>query len=293
MILSLNFVFFVLNLEVGWEISKLQGQDVYISVENKTFRLSSPEAIPSQISDFYVKSGRKSRVSLQKQSRFKPSSYRKLILDEESYAFFSVSLTFFYGKLLVDFSELEDTKQEKQFIEFYNEIPYYVELLAGKLIIISLDNGYLLYCIKCEGNVWRLERKKKKEENGEENYENISGKGQSLGNPEVWKEKAFVERELVSRKVFLISKDKIEDTFADDELFSLFEDLEKRMKSEKFAKDIIYSESYDVPEPVPPKSKKLKEFSKEDTHIHQLRHFIMIELRCLELKKQGKECQLE
>jgi hypothetical protein len=162
MILSLNFVFFVLNLEVGWEISKLQGQDVYISVENKTFRLSSSEAIPSQISDFYVKSGRKSRVSLQKQSRFKPSSYRKLILDEESYAFFSVSLTFFYGKLLVDFSELEDTKQEKQFIEFYNEIPYYVELLAGKLIIISLDNGYLLYCIKCEGNVWRLERKRKK-----------------------------------------------------------------------------------------------------------------------------------
>jgi hypothetical protein len=102
-----------------------------------------------------------------------------------------------------------------------------------------------------------------------------------------------VERELVSRKVFLISKDKIEDTFADDELFSLFEDLEKRMKSEKFAKDIIYSEPYDVPEPVPPKSKKLKEFSKEDTHIHQLRHFIMIELRCLELKKQGKECKLE
>ncbi len=293
MILSLNFVLFILNLEVGWEISKLQGQDIYISVENKTFKISSSEAIPSQISDFYVKSGRKSRVFLQKQSRFKPSSYRKLILDEESYAFFSISLTFFYGKLLVDFSELEDTKQEKQFIEFYNEIPYYVELWEGKLIIISLDNGYLLYCIKCAGNIWRLEEKKKKEENKEENYENTPEKSQSLGDSEDRRERAFVEKELVSRKIFLISKDKIEDAFADDELFSLFEDLEKRMKRGKFAKDIIYSEPYDVPEPISPKSKKLKEFSKEDKDIHQLRHFIMIELRCLELKKQGRECKLK
>jgi hypothetical protein len=293
MILSLNFALFILNLEVGWEISKLQGQDIYVTIENKTFRLSSSEAIPSQISDFYVKTGRKSRVFLQKQSKFKPSSYRRLILDEESSAFFSVSLTFFYGKLLVDFSELEDTKQEKQLIEFYDEIPYYAELSGGKLIIISLDKGYLLYCIKCEGNIWRLEEKKNKEENKEEKYENTLGKSQSLGNSEVKRESAFVEREFVSRKIFLISKDKIEDAFVDDELFSLFEDLEKRMKRGKFAKDIIYSESYEVPEPISPKSKKLKEFSKEDTDIHQFRHFIMIELRCLELKKQGRECKLK
>jgi hypothetical protein len=114
-----------------------------------------------------------------------------------------------------------------------------------------------------------------------------------LGNSAVKRERAFVEREFVSRKIFLISKDKIEDAFVDDELFSLFEDLEKRMKRGKFAKDIIYSESYEVPEPISPKSKKLKEFSKEDTDIHQFRHFIMIELRCFELKKRGRECKLK
>ena len=39
------------------------------------------------------------------------------------------------------------------------------------------------------------------------------------------------------------------------------------------------------------KKKKFEEASKENTDLPSLRHFILIELQCLELKKQGKDCK--
>jgi hypothetical protein len=147
-----------------------------------------------------------------------------------------------------------------------------------------LDRGYLLYCIKCEGSIWRITEDDANKSYESESYEGGEGVGKK-------KERGFVEKDLVPRKVFLISKDKVEDSFADNELFSLFEDLIKRMEKEKFAKDIIYSDSYEVPEPISPKKKKLEKASKENTELPSLRHFILIELQCLELKKQGKNCK--
>jgi hypothetical protein len=182
-------------------------------------------------------------------------------------------------------SEFQSEKQvDEQIIRFYDGFPYYVELIRGKVVILSLDRGYLLYCIKCEGSIWRITEDSANKSYESQTYESEMGVGKK-------KEREFVEKDLVPRKVFLISKDRVEDSFADNELFSLFEDLIKRMEKERFAKDIIYSDSYEVPEPISPKKKKLEEASKENTDLPSLRHFILIELQCLELKKQGKDCK--
>jgi hypothetical protein len=277
--------FLLLQLSVGWEIIKVNGEYIYITAEEKTFRISSHDSILTQVSDFGVKLGKKSRVFLQRQNVFKPTLYLKVILDEQSYAFFSKPLTFYYGKILVDMSEFQSEKQvDEQIIRFYDGFPYYVELIRGKVVILSLDRGYLLYCIKCEGSIWRITEDSANKSYESESYESEMEVGKK-------KERGFVEKDLVPRKVFLISKDKVEDSFVDNELFSLFEDLIKRMEKEKFAKDIIYSDSYEVPEPISPKKKKLEEASKENTDLPSLRHFILIELQCLELKKQGKDCK--
>jgi hypothetical protein len=274
-----------LQLSVGWEIIKVSGEYIYITAEEKTFRISSHDFILTQVSDFGVKLGKKSRIFLQRQNVFKPTLYLKVILDEQSSAFFSKPLTFYYGKILVDMSEFQSEKQvDEQIIRFYDGFPYYVELIRGKVVILSLDRGYLLYCIKCEGSIWRITEDSANKSYESQTYESEMGVGKK-------KEREFVEKDLVPRKVFLISKDRVEDSFADNELFSLFEDLIKRMEKERFAKDIIYSDSYEVPEPISPKKKKLEEASKENTDLPSLRHFILIELQCLELKKQGKDCK--
>ena len=277
--------FLLLQLSVGWEIIKVNGEYIYITAGEKTFRISSHDSILTQVSDFGVKLGKKSRVFLRRQNIFKPTLYLKVILDEQSSAFFSKPLTFYYGKILVDMSEFQSEKQvDEQIIRFYDGFPYYVELIRGKVVILSLDRGYLLYCIKCEGSIWRITEDSANKSYGSQTYESEMGVGKK-------KERGVVEKDLFPRKVFLISKDKVEESFADDELFSLFEDLIKRMEKEKFAKDIIYSDSYDVPEPISPKKKKFEEASKENTDLPLLRHFILIELQCLELKKQGKDCK--
>jgi hypothetical protein len=277
--------FLLLQLSVGWEIIKVSGEYIYITAEEKTFRISSHDFILTQVSDFGVKLGKKSRIFLQRQNVFKPTLYLKVILDEQSSAFFSKPLTFYYGKILVDMSEFQSEKQvDEQIIRFYDGFPYYVELIRGKVVILSLDRGYLLYCIKCEGSIWRITEDSANKSYESQTYESEMGVGKK-------KEREFVEKDLVPRKVFLISKDRVEDSFADNELFSLFEDLIKRMEKERFAKDIIYSDSYEVPEPISPKKKKLEEASKENTDLPSLRHFILIELQCLELKKQGKDCK--
>jgi len=277
--------FLLLQLIVGWEIIKVNGEYIYITAGEKTFRISSHDSILTQVSDFGVKLGKKSRVFLRRQNIFKPTLYLKVILDEQSSAFFSKPLTFYYGKILVDMSEFQSEKQvAEQIIRFYDGFPYYVELIRGKVVILSLDRGYLLYCIKCEGSIWRITEDSANKSYGSQTYESEMGVGKK-------KERGVVEKDLFPRKVFLISKDKVEESFADDELFSLFEDLIKRMEKEKFAKDIIYSDSYDVPEPISPKKKKFEEASKENTDLPSLRHFILIELQCLELKKQGKDCK--
>jgi hypothetical protein len=277
--------FLLLQLGVGWEIIKVNGEYIYITAGEKTFRISSLDSILTQVSDFGVKLGKKSRVFLQRQNAFKPTLYLKVILDEQSYAFFSKPLTFYYGKILVDMSEFQSEKQvDEQIIRFYDGFPYYVELIRGKVVILSLDRGYLLYCIKCEGSIWRITEDSANKSYESESYESEMGVGKK-------KERGVVEKDLIPRKVFLISKDKVEESFADDELFSLFEDLIKRMEKEKFAKDIIYSDSYDVPEPISPKKKKFEEVPKENTDLPSLRHFILIELQCFELKKQGKDCK--
>jgi hypothetical protein len=274
-----------LQLSVGWEIIKVSGEYIYITAEEKTFRISSHDFILTQVSDFGVKLGKKSRIFLQRQNVFKPTLYLKVILDEQSSAFFSKPLTFYYGKILVDMSEFQSEKQvDEQIIRFYDGFPYYVELIRGKVVILSLDRGYLLYCIKCEGSIWRITEDSANKSYESQTYESEMGVGKK-------KERGFVEKDLVPRKVFLISKDRVEDSFVDNELFSLFEDLIKRMEKERFAKDIIYSDSYEVPEPISPKKKKLEEASKENTDLPSLRHFILIELQCLELKKQGKDCK--
>jgi hypothetical protein len=277
--------FLLLQLSVGWEIIKVNGEYIYITAGEKTFRISSHDSILTQVSDFGVKLGKKSRVFLQRQNVFKPTLYLKVILDEQSYAFFSKPLTFYYGKILVDMSEFQSEKQvDEQIIRFYDGFPYYVELIRGKIVILSLDRGYLLYCIKCEGSIWRITEDSANKSYESQTYESKMGVGKK-------KERGVVEKDLVPRKVFLISKDKVEDSFADDELFSLFEDLIKRMEKGKFAKDIIYSDSYDVPEPISPEKKKFEEVPKENTDLPSLRHFILIELQCFELKKQGKDCK--
>jgi hypothetical protein len=177
-----------------------------------------------------------------------------------------------------------ENQVDEQIIRFYDGFPYYIKLIRGKVVILSLDKGYLLYCIKCEGSIWRITEDSANKSYESESYEGGKGIGKK-------KERGVVEKDLIPRKVFLISKDRIEDSFADNELFSLFEDLIKRMEKERFAKDIIYSDSYEVPEPISPKKKKLEEASKENTDLPSLRHFILIELQCLELKKQGKDCK--
>jgi hypothetical protein len=277
--------FLLLQLSVGWEIIKVSGEYIYITAEEKTFRISSHDFILTQVSDFGVKLGKKSRIFLQRQNVFKPTLYLKVILDEQSSAFFSKPLTFYYGKILVDMSDFQSENQvDEQIIRFYDGFPYYIKLIRGKVVILSLDKGYLLYCIKCEGSIWRITEDSANKSYESESYEGGKGIGKK-------KERGVVEKDLIPRKVFLISKDRIEDSFADNELFSLFEDLIKRMEKERFAKDIIYSDSYEVPEPISPKKKKLEEASKENTDLPSLRHFILIELQCLELKKQGKDCK--
>jgi hypothetical protein len=259
--LSLLIVF---QLGVGWEISKIIGKDIYISLEGKTFRLSSSDNLQSQ-NNILVKTTRRSRIYLQKQSIYKPSKYHRVILDEESSAFFSKEITFHYGKMLFEISEGVDS--EKFFINFEEANPFFVELLKGSLLILSADKGYIIYCSKCEGDIWKRIQ-------GEEG------------------EKAISQKPLISRKLFFITRDNIEDTIADDETFSLIQQLIERMNGKEFAKDIIYSDdTEDIPEPIPPEKKKFSTHTKGNEEIPSLRQMMLIESHCFQLLKKGIECR--
>lgn len=255
----------LLFVSINWNIRYIDGNNSYLLVKENEFRVSEKniKSIVLPQFDFLFKVGRFSKINLTKQSIYKPSDYKEMIIDEETkIGVYKDNITIFYGKLYIDFKEVE---KEKEIISFFGT-PFFTRVESGKVIIFSADKGYFLYCIKCIGEIWKQEKAN--------NFNT---------------ETAISVKNLIPRGIFFISDSSVESEIADDELFSLLEELESRMnKRGKFSKDILYSQTNEVPPAKSPDKKKFDEFPK--TELDKFRQDILVETICYELLKAGKSC---
>ncbi len=257
-----------------WYIKYIEGKGVTVSLEGRTFRATqeSGEVVGVHFPDASYITERFSRVFFIKQSLFKPSEYKELIVDEASKVhFFKDSITISYGKLYVN---LKNVQQEDEIIYFYNT-PFFVKVKSGEIIIFSADTGYFLYCMRCQGDFWEVQRERLRDASGEVTV----------------REKSVAIKPLVYKNIFFISKDNIEGEVVDQELYRLLEELTSRIKSRgKFAEDIIYTLPEEFPEPA---LKERKKFDASDSkkEFPELRQSIIIESFCYELVKSGLRCE--
>lgn len=258
----------VIILSIGWNIEYVDGNNSFLSVKENEFRLSEKN-IKSLILpdfDFILRSDRFSKIFLTKQSLYKPSESIEMIVDEETkIAVFKNNLMFFYGKLYLDFGNVE---KQQELISFA-KTPFFARIPGGKIIIFTTDTGYFLYCIKCEGEIWRQSEK------GEINTETAKS-----------------VKNLIPRNIFFISDSSVEGELVDDELFSLLKRLENKItKKGNFSKDILYSHTNEVPKPKSPEKKKFSNFPQTD--LEKSRHNILVETICYDLLKSGKSCDIK
>ncbi len=269
-------------LGVSWDINEVAGDKVYVSFSGQKIVITADDFEERNISlgerDKLFEVLRRSRVFLEKQFLRKPTIYKKLILDEESKIFvFKDGITFYYGQVYLNIPniEKEGVPPEPEKINFFRT-PFFLRLLKGEVFIMSGDAGYFIYCIKCEGELWREHQK-------------VIEKKLPAGEME---ERASKVKAISSQEVIFVSDSDYESDIGDEELRKLVIMSVERMKTkDKFRKDIIYSHSTDVPSPKIPKSKKFDVRARENTGIPEMREMMLIEKRCYDLLRRGKPCR--
>lgn len=258
----------LLVLSLGWNIEYIDGNNSILSIKENEFRISQKNinAIALPDFDFFLKSGRFSKLFLTKQSLYKPSENIEMIVDEETkVGVFKDNLTFFYGRIFIDFTNVE---RHSEIISFFGT-PFFARISGGKVIIFTSDIGYFLYCIKCEGEIWKQTEKDRFNT-----------------------ETAISVKNLAPRNIFFINDSSAEGELVDDELFSLLRRLEyKILKKGSFSKDILYSHTDEVPKPRIPEKKKFGNLPQTD--LERLRHSTLVETICYDLLKSGKSCDIK
>jgi len=268
-----------LSLSLSWDISNVVGDSVYISFGDQKIVVSASSFEKKKTyfgeREKLIEVVRYSRVFMEKQMLRKPTIYKNLIVDEESKIFtFKDGVTLFYGRIYLNIpSDVDYDEPEK--IYFFRT-PFFIRLLKGEVFIVSGDTGYFIYCIKCEGELWK-------------EYEKVIEEKLHTGEIQ---ERASLLKTISSHEVIFVSDNDYESDVGDDELRNLVLSSVERMNTkDKFLKDIIYSYSTDVPEPKAPNQKKFDSRPRENTKIPELREMMLIEKRCYELLKKGKECR--
>ena len=278
----LEFLLTIILVGLSWDINDVAGDKIYVSFGGQKIIITADDFEERNISlgerDKMFEVLRHSRIFLEKQFLRKPAIYKKLILDEESKIFvFKDGITIYYGQLYLNVPNLEKEglPAEPEKIKFFRT-PFFMRLIKGEIFIMSGDAGYFIYCIKCEGELWR-------------EHQRVIEKKLVSGETE---EKASKVKAISSQEVIFVSDSDYESDIGDEELRKLVIMSVERMKTkDKFRKDIIYSYSTDVPNPKIPKPKKFDVRTRENTVIPEMREMMLIEKRCYDLLRRGKPCR--
>lgn len=252
-------------LSFGWYVKSLDGSNVYVLIKGNEFRLTEGNIQTlSPLPELIFISGRFSKLFLTKQDIYEPLKYKEMIIDEETkVGIYKESITLFYGKIYLDVGEVG---KDSEIIRFYGT-PYFVRLVGGKIIIFSADSGYFLYCSKCVGDIWRQKDSQRLETEA----------GASV-------------RDLLPASIFFLDDNDVSSEFVDEELLSLLKELENRIKRKgKFAREIFYSYTSEVPQPVLPDKKR---FKLPRTELDSSRQSVLLETVCYILLKVGRRCDI-
>ncbi len=252
-----------------WILDGAVGGGVFATFAGHTVRVVGNELrggpeVPSAI--YLTK--KNSRVFLMKQLKTIATEYKRMVVDEMSkVSTFSEGITLHYGKIFIDVGDFG----EKEFI-YFEGVPFFISISHGELISFSSDTGHFLYCMKCEGDVYEIQEGRIGD-SGEE-------RARTIGN-------------LISRNIFFLSSTDVVREIADDELHDLMVKLKERVLSkDRFAKDIIYAPSDEIPRPKLPAEKRF-DTKTTQREIPSARQKIEIESVCFELLKIGVGCKVK